>query len=147
MRAIENNQKRLRVKWEPASHIKQCYSVVPDYADMPTVTIDGKELARSQQRLDKRMRGGIHFGDPAWETHIDLSKRYYRERLVYLTNVEVLMVRFSYNYEVDLDRVHNERDLLSWTLHFTTKTWMTTRRLHYFIEAVASIKHLSIYGL
>jgi hypothetical protein len=120
---------------------------VPDYADMPPFSVTNEEFARAGQDLDKHLCRGVSLADPAWEAYAEVKEPYYFERLVYVTNVEVLMVRFSYNYEVDLDRIHTERDLLAWALHFTEKTWIDTQRLHHFIEAVASIKHLSIYGL
>ena len=36
-------------------------------------------------------------------------------------------------------------ELLVWTLHLTTKTWMDMKRLHYFIEKVGKYKSLKIY--
>ena len=54
---------------------------------------------------------------------------------------------FLYPYEIDLDRIETERDLLAWTLHLTEKTWMNSHRLHRFITKVGRYKNLKIYGL
>jgi hypothetical protein len=57
-----------------------------------------------------------------------------------------ITLNFAYPYEIDLDRIKTERDLLAWALHLTTKTWMNRKRLHYFIEKVGKHKNLNIYG-
>ena len=61
-----------------------------------------------------------------------------RIRIVRSNNV--LLIRFKYDYEVDLDRIKTERDLLN-------KTWMTARHIDRFIEAAASIKHFNVHRL
>jgi hypothetical protein len=58
----------------------------------------------------------------------------------------VLLLRFRYDYEIDLDEIKTERDLLAWALHLSGKTWMNTQRIGRFIEAVAQIKRLSVHG-
>jgi hypothetical protein len=46
-------------------------------------------------------------------------------------------LHFDYAYEIDLDRIKTERDLLAWVKHLAGKTWMTSERLELFIDAVA----------
>jgi hypothetical protein len=145
MKATQTNHK----KWEPASWIKQCYSIAPTRAEMPKVSITQDLINVANDKIGTKTEfvrtfSPIELLDSEWS---HLQAEFYRERLVYVINVEVLMVRFHYDYEVDLDRISSERDLLAWALHFCEKTWMNTERLHYFIEAAASIKHLRIHGL
>jgi hypothetical protein len=135
--------------WQPATYIKQRYSVVNTYREMPEATVTQEMVDTANDKIGTKTKFGrmyspIELVDSEWS---HFQAQFYRERLVYVRDVEVLMVRFCYNYEVDLDRINNERDLLAWALHFTEKTWMNTERLHYFIEATASIKHLRIYGV
>jgi len=52
-----------------------------------------------------------------------------------------------YDYEVDLDRIKSEAALLNWVLYLCEKTWMTTERLHFFIEAVGAIKKFGVRPL
>jgi hypothetical protein len=74
-----------------------------------------------------------------------LFDQFYRERIVYVRSNETLLLRFAYDYQVDLDRIKNERDLLSWALHLCEKTWMTTECLNRFIKAVPAIKRFKVH--
>jgi hypothetical protein len=67
------------------------------------------------------------------------------ERELRLVN-ETVLLRFAYDYEVDLDRINSEADLLNWTLHLCGKTWMTVEHLGHFIETVAQIKGFKVHG-
>jgi hypothetical protein len=58
-----------------------------------------------------------------------LSDRYYRERVVHVRSNRTLLLRFDYDYGVDLDRINSEADLIRLTRHFCEKVWMTTERL------------------
>jgi hypothetical protein len=49
-------------------------------------------------------------------------------------------------YEIDLDRIKTERDLLAWALHLTEKSWMTCSGLNHFITTVGEYKKFKIYG-
>jgi hypothetical protein len=53
-------------------------------------------------------------------------------------------LKFRYSYEVDLERIKSERDLLAWVRHLAGKPWMTGQRLELFIDAVARHKGFSV---
>jgi len=55
-------------------------------------------------------------------------------------------INIEYPYEIDLDAIENERDLLAWVLHLTEKNWIKTRHLAFFIEAVAKFKGFNLHG-
>lgn len=59
----------------------------------------------------------------------------------------ICTLNFKYPYEIDLDRIKTERDLLAWTLHLAGKTWMDRGKLVAFIEAIGKHKKLKIFGL
>ena len=54
-------------------------------------------------------------------------------------------INIAYPYEVDLDRIKDERDLLTWALHLTEKSWMKTKHLAFFIKAVAKYKGFNLH--
>jgi hypothetical protein len=56
-----------------------------------------------------------------------------------------IVINLAYPYEIDLDRIKNETDLLIWVNHLCEKTWMTAEVLSDFMEKVAEIKGLKIY--
>jgi hypothetical protein len=56
---------------------------------------------------------------------LQLFEQFYRERIVYVRDRNVLLLRFEYDYEVDLDRIESEVALLNWILHLCEKTWIT----------------------
>jgi hypothetical protein len=82
--------------------------------------------------------------DSTWSR---LCDQFYQEQIVYVRTNNTVLLRFLYDYEVDLDQIKTEADLLNWTLHLCEKTWMSTERLHKFIEAVAQIKRFKVHGL
>jgi len=49
-------------------------------------------------------------------------------------------LNFDYPYEVDLDRIKSERDLLAWVRQLAGKPWMTGQRLKLFIDVVGGHK-------
>jgi len=69
-----------------------------------------------------------------------------KETIVIDQKNSTVTLNFAYPYEIDLDRINSERDLLAWALHLTEKTWMNTLRLNYFIRKVGEHKKLKIYG-
>jgi hypothetical protein len=73
--------------------------------------------------------------------------RYYDERIVRVWENNTLHLRFAYDYEIDLDHIQDERDLLNWTLHLCGKTWMTRSHLARFIETVSLIKRIHVHDL
>lgn len=50
-------------------------------------------------------------------------------------------------YEIDLNRIKTERDLLAWVRHLSEKSWITRDDLTEFITQVGEYKHFKIYGL
>jgi hypothetical protein len=69
------------------------------------------------------------------------------EKVVIDAKANTVTLNFDYPYEVDLDRIKNERSLLAWTLHLSEKVWMNAERLNYFITKVGKHKGFNIYGL
>ena len=71
--------------------------------------------------------------------------QFFSERIVFISSRNVLSLRFSdIDYDVDLDRIQTEGDLLAWVCHLTGKDWMNSERLRLFIEAIATIKGFRI---
>ena len=52
----------------------------------------------------------------------------------------VCTITITYPYEVDLDRIRTERDLLRWAYHLSGKVWMHREHIKYFIAKVAEFK-------
>lgn len=54
----------------------------------------------------------------------------------------------GYEYEIDLDRVQDVRDVLDWLLHLTTKKWggMTPSRLHHLLSLLLGHIGLDVYA-
>ena len=69
-----------------------------------------------------------------------LEEQFFRERLVYDPNLDVLHVRFDYDYEVDTEEITRPLHLLRWTAHLAGKTWMNATFIHEFIEKVCAVK-------
>jgi hypothetical protein len=59
------------------------------------------------------------FWDSSWA---DLFEQFYRERIAFVRNINVVLLRFAYDYEVDLDRIASPAALLNWVLHLCGKT-------------------------
>jgi hypothetical protein len=124
------------------------YSIAGSLDSLPTITV-------SQQWIDEAHNEVFGTGDEfrpvPLSAYIDsswsrLCDQFYRERITYIPDSQVLLLRFGgYPYEVDLDRVNSEGDLLRWVLHLSSKDWMTCERLYFFIEAVGEVKHLRIH--
>jgi hypothetical protein len=53
-------------------------------------------------------------------------------------------LNFDYPYEVDLDRIKSERDLLAWVRLLADKPWMNGERTKLFIDAVAKQKGFQV---
>jgi hypothetical protein len=85
--------------------------------------------------------------DPEVDKFMEQLNQFYADNLEFDSSENTLTLYFRYPYEVDLDDIKTERDLLAWVLHLAEKTWMTTRHLRKFAERVAEIKGLKIHGL
>ena len=53
-------------------------------------------------------------------------------------------LKFRYPYEIDLDCIRTQHNLLGWVRHLAGKPWMNSERLRLFIDAVAEQKGFRI---
>lgn len=60
---------------------------------------------------------------------------------------QTVTLHYRYPYEIDLERINSERDLLAWALHLCEKNWMDTRRIAETIETIAKVKGFKVHGL
>jgi hypothetical protein len=126
---------------------KPTYGVASDLDDLPPLTVSQEWLDEVHQQVfgDEDEMRPVNVSacvDSNWSRLFD---QFYRERIVYVRDLNVLLLRFEYPYEVDLDEINSKAALLNWTLHLTEKVWMTLERLHLFIEAVAAIKKFNLH--
>jgi hypothetical protein len=78
---------------------------------------------------------------------VEDHERLMDKTFTYVKSNNTLNIRVvDYPYEVDLDQINSERDLLAWVLHLAEKNWMTTTVLREFAVRVAGIKGFNIYG-
>ena len=56
----------------------------------------------------------------------------------------VCTLKFDCPYEIDLDRIKTEGDLLAWVRHLAGKPWMNGGRLKLFIDAVGVYKGIKV---
>jgi hypothetical protein len=124
------------------------YCIAQDFDHLPPLTVTSERLEKAHNEIFGGENDEIRAVSPSAFTNSKWSKlfeQFYRERIVYVRNLNVLLLRFQYDYEVDLDRIKSEAALLNWTLHLCDKTWMTTERIHFFIETVAAIKKFDVH--
>lgn len=69
-----------------------------------------------------------------------LEEQFFKERLVYDPSLDVLHVRYRYDYEVDTEKIREPIHLVRWTLHLLGKSWMSTRFVEEFVRKVCEIK-------
>jgi hypothetical protein len=118
------------------------FGIAEDQGQLPVLTLTQEDVDAAHDETfgtddDPKSVSLMAFVDSEWA---DLLEEFYRQRIVYVRSNEVMLLRFRYDYEVDLDRINTERDLLAWTLHLCGKTWMNTERVSRFSKAVAVIK-------
>jgi hypothetical protein len=138
----------MRVQSTQKQKSERAYGVASDLNSLPKLTVSQEWLDEAQTEVfgtkdEMRLVLATVLVDSDWSRLFD---QYYREGIIYVRSNETLLLRFLYDYEIDLDRINSEADLLRWTLHLCGKTWMTSERLHQFIETVAAIKHLKVHG-
>ncbi len=124
----------------PAAFSK-LYSVVADHDQLPRLWI-------TQDQVDAA------FGPKATSCSLlslldlepnQLREDFFGQRVIYVQSNNVLLLRFQYGgYEVDLDQIHTERDLLAWVLQLVGKPWMNAERIEVFASAVADLKGFNI---
>jgi hypothetical protein len=83
--------------------------------------------------------------DPKADHASNLEEQFFAERLVYNPDLDVLHLRFSYDYEIDTQRIKNPMHLLRWISHLSEKTWMNTTFLDAVIKKVCTIKKWNLY--
>ena len=74
------------------------------------------------------------------------DKSSYDDKIMIVEGNDTCVINIAYPYEVDLDRIQSEADLLRWVLHLCKKTWMRTEALSIFIQKVGEYKGLKIHG-
>jgi hypothetical protein len=112
------------------------YSVVADHDQVPAITIS-QEVVDAAYGEPNQIHSLMFFHESDWTKKFEL---FYQQHVVWVRSNNVLLLRFAYTYEVDLDRIKTEGDLLAWTKHLVTKPWMGPERTVVFIEAVSDIK-------
>lgn len=50
----------------------------------------------------------------------------------------------GYDYDIALDRIKNQQELLGWVYHLSEKTWMNGERICDFIDAIITHKRWAI---
>jgi hypothetical protein len=100
------------------------YGITPDVDHLPKLTV-------SQKWVDEAHHEGFGAGDQIRVVTVSalfnsnwsrLSDQFYRERIVYVRSNKTLLLRFRYDYAIDLDRICCEGDLLHWILHLCGKS-------------------------
>lgn len=119
------------------------FTTVPDHDQVPEITV-------TQQDVDTAFgdphqpRSILWYADSEWTRKFEL---FYQQHVVWVQSNNVLLLRFAYTYEVDLDRIKTESNLLGWVHHLVDKPWMGPERTKIFIDAVCSIKGFDIARL
>lgn len=122
------------------------YTTVRDHDHLPRITVTEELVDQAHDETfgtdDKpKVVSILDYCESPWSHLFD---EFHRQRIVHVMANQTLLLRYEYDYEVDLDRIHDERDLLAWTDHLCGKTWMNTERVSHFIAAVASIKGFNL---
>jgi hypothetical protein len=126
------------------------FTTVENNSELPKKTVDQDDLDLIYQETF----GWGHFSHPnlgsiwipenanRWE---DIFHRFYCERIVFIREFGMLALRFGgYDYNIPLERIETERDLLAWVRHLSFKHWATAERLRLFMDAVSTIKEFEI---
>jgi hypothetical protein len=112
------------------------FTTVADHDQVPEITV-------TQQDVDAA------YGDPyqprsiSWYVNSEWARKFelfHQQHIVWVRSNNVLLLRFAYTYEVDLDRIKTEGNLLGWVSHLVGKPWMGPERTKMFIAAVCRIK-------
>jgi hypothetical protein len=131
------------------------FSSALDHDHLPDLTVSEEEIENAKSEfwdLPPNQDGTIpvfskmhSIPEIADALYGKLSDQFYRQRIVHVKSNNVLLLRFRYDYEIDLDRIKTPLDLLGWALHLCGKTWMSTEHLHNFIETVCKIKKFNVH--
>jgi hypothetical protein len=134
---------------QKSTYARKHYSVTANHDRLPKITVSKEDLEKVEIQTfgsneEIRVVPASDYVDSPWSRKYD---QFYRERIVHVRSNNVLLLRFDYSYEVDLDRIHCERDLLAWVLQLVEKPWMGAERVKLFAYVVADIKDFNIHGL
>jgi hypothetical protein len=118
------------------------YSTVADHDCLPDITVSEQQLEDAHKEVfgtkdEFKPVPLTSFIDSVWAERFD---QFYQQHIVWVRSNNVLLLRFAYTYEVDLDRIKTEGHLLAWTKHLVTKPWMSPERTKMFIDVVSDIK-------
>jgi hypothetical protein len=111
------------------------------------------DCKKSSRRFRRRDLGSasrwikIHPDLPPVESSGRPEDRDDRQRIVYVRSNHTLVLQFRYDYDIDLNWIRSESQLLRWVLHLSEKTGINSRHRHHFILAVADIKNFRVHGL
>jgi hypothetical protein len=90
--------------------------------------------------LNRKMHNAVDL-QKGYEISKQIDDLYKNEILIYDKSVDVLEIRLhDYPYEVDLEQVLNQHDLVVWIHHLTEKNWVDCDLINAFIERVYEIK-------
>jgi hypothetical protein len=103
----------------------------------PPLTVEWADYERASEELDGK---AMSLADPRFTKVCRLYDQFFKERLVYEPGLDVLHLRFAYDYEVDTEAITEPMHLVRWVLHLTGKRWMAGPFAHKFIEKVCEIK-------
>ena len=53
-----------------------------------------------------------------------------------------LILNYSYEYDIALDRLQTEKDILGWVFHLAGKNWMNAHRIQNFIEKCSEVNKI-----
>jgi hypothetical protein len=123
------------------------YGIASDYDHLPPLTISQEWSDEAYEEVfggedEIRLVSVSSSADSNWARLFD---QFYSQRIVHVLNINVLLLRFEYDYEIDLHEINSKAALLNWVLHLTEKVWITTQRLHFIIEAIADIKGFNVH--
>jgi len=125
------------------------FSIIEDPNDLPIKTIDQDDvdLAYQEGWGNGPRVGSIPIWSPRHTTQWqNVFHQFYCQRIVFIRSFNMLALRFGgYDYNLPLERIETERDLLAWVRHLSSKEdWITLQRLRVIIDAVATIKGFEI---
>jgi hypothetical protein len=112
---------------------------------LPPLTVTWKECEEAWEAAGERTPIGKMYSAVDLLEGGQLQEQFFLERLVYDPKVDVLHLRFRYDYEVDTERITKPMHLLRWVAHLSEKTWMNATFLGEFIKKVCEIKGWDLY--
>jgi len=84
-------------------------------------------------------------GDPLVDAWAKETQAWWNAHILYRKSNQTLLLRFAYPYQIDLDTIQSQSDLLRWVYHLSAKNWVTSELLNHLIEKVADIKSFNLH--